>query len=91
MRGERARIVGRLTKRPEFLAAATGRRFHTERMSLQGRVRDPDEGLAGLRIGLTVTKRSRARNRAQPHQAPPAGSRQAMLERVMPTKPSTSW
>ena len=55
--------VGRLTKRRDFLAAASGRRFHSERLTLQGRVRttpsdvpqgqDPD----GLRVGLTVTKR----------------------------------
>lgn len=68
MRGERARAIGRLTKRPEFLAAATGRRFHTERVTLQGRLREPPgseppEGgpawasFAGLRVGFTVTKR----------------------------------
>jgi ribonuclease P protein component len=45
---------GRLTKRPEFLAAASGRRFHTERMTVQGRLRDDT---AGLRYGLTVTKK----------------------------------
>ena len=56
MRGERARTIGRLTKRPEFLAAAAGRRFHTERMTLQGRLRDPAEG-SGLRLGFTVTKK----------------------------------
>jgi ribonuclease P protein component len=59
MRDERARSgheaqLGRLTKRPEFLAAASGRRFHTERMMVQGRLRD-DAG--GLRFGLTVTKK----------------------------------
>ena len=58
MRGRRARPLGRLTKRPEFLAAAAGRRFHTERMTLQGRLRDPagQEG-PGLRLGFTVTKK----------------------------------
>src|SRR3954453_7350241 len=45
---------GRLTKRREFLAAASGRRFHTERMTVQGRPRDDANG---LRFGLTVTKR----------------------------------
>jgi ribonuclease P protein component len=45
---------GRLTKRPEFLAAASGRRFHTERMTVQGRLRDDT---AGLRYGLTVTRK----------------------------------
>ena len=44
---------GRLTRRAEFVAAAKGRRFHTERMSVQGLWRA--EG--GLRIGLTVTKK----------------------------------
>jgi ribonuclease P protein component len=58
MRGERPRTIGRLTKRPEFLAAASGRRFHTKRVTLQGREREPaDAGLSGLRIGFTVTKK----------------------------------
>src|SRR3954466_9828272 len=48
------RTIGRLTKRPEFLAAASGRRFHTERMTGQGRLRD-DTG--GRGFGVTVTKR----------------------------------
>jgi ribonuclease P protein component len=56
MREPRAELdVGRLTKRPDFVAAASGRRFHTERMTVQGRLR---EDLAlGLRFGLTVTRR----------------------------------
>jgi len=58
MRGERARSIGRLTKRAEFLATAAGRRFHTERLTLQGRLREPaDDGLPGLRFGFTVTKK----------------------------------
>jgi len=52
--GPRPAALGRLTKRPEFLAAQAGKRFHTARISLQGRLRD-DAG--GLRFGLTVTKR----------------------------------
>ena len=58
MRGRRARLIGRLTKRPEFLAVAAGRRFHTERLTLQGRLRDvaAHDG-AGLRFGFTVTKK----------------------------------
>jgi ribonuclease P protein component len=55
MRGPRAHPIGRLTKRPDFVAAASGRRFHTERMTVQGRLRGTD-GL-GLRYGLTVTKK----------------------------------
>ena len=55
MRGASAHpTIGRLTKRPEFLAAASGRRFHTQLMTVQGRIRDDCEG---LRFGLTVTKR----------------------------------
>jgi ribonuclease P protein component len=50
-----ASSLGRLTKRPDFVAAASGRRFHTERMTVQGRLRE-DPAL-GLRFGLTVTKR----------------------------------
>jgi ribonuclease P protein component len=55
MREGRADHVGRLTKRPDFVAAASGRRFHTERMTVQGRLRG-DDG-RGLRVGLTVTKK----------------------------------
>ena len=48
--------VGRLRTRPEFLAvAAGGRRFHTGRLTAQGRLRDGGE--PELRIGFTVTKR----------------------------------
>lgn len=60
MRAERR--VGRLTKRSEFVAAASGRRFHTERMTVQGLVRPSDTGsqdlLPSLRVGFTVTKRA---------------------------------
>jgi ribonuclease P protein component len=55
VRESRAGLIGRLTKRPDFVAAASGRRFHTERMTVQGRLRE-DAG-SGLRFGLTVTKR----------------------------------
>ena len=56
MRDDRAGLeLGRLTKRPDFVAAASGRRFHTERMTVQARLRE-GSGL-GLRVGLTVTKR----------------------------------
>ncbi|MCJ2052153.1 ribonuclease P protein component [Methylobacterium sp. J-070] len=48
--------IERLRKRPDFLAAAEGRRFHTERMTAQGRLRDPN-GVPGLRLGFTITKR----------------------------------
>lgn len=52
----------RLKRRPDFLAAAGGRRFHTERMTAQGRLRGPDETrdgapAEGLYLGFTVTKR----------------------------------
>jgi ribonuclease P protein component len=55
VRGPRAGLIGRLTKRSDFVAAASGRRFHTERMTVQGRLRGQDR--VGLRIGLTVTKK----------------------------------
>ncbi|MDP4025666.1 ribonuclease P protein component [Methylobacterium sp. NEAU 140] len=48
--------IERLKKRPDFLAAAEGRRFHTERMTAQGRPRGTDAA-GGLRLGFTVTKR----------------------------------
>ena len=55
VRGEtRVNRFERLKKRTDFVAAASGRRFHTERMTVQSRRRDDD---AGPRIGLTVTKR----------------------------------
>ncbi|WP_414473306.1 ribonuclease P protein component [Microvirga sp. M2] len=61
MRDARAHMtIGRLTKRPDFVAAASGRRFHTERMTVQARLRPPTDSSSsalGLRIGLTVTKR----------------------------------
>ena len=48
--------IERLRKRPDFLAAAEGRRFHTDRLTAQGRLRDPSGG-PGLRLGFTITKR----------------------------------
>jgi ribonuclease P protein component len=55
MRDDRAQRIGRLTKRADFVAAASGRRFHTERMTVQGRLRADDD--RGLRYGLTVTRK----------------------------------
>jgi ribonuclease P protein component len=55
------RRVGRLTKRAEFVAAASGRRFHTERMTVQGLLQPDDTGTQSpprLRVGFTVTKRA---------------------------------
>ena len=54
--------VARLRRRPDFLAAADGRRFHTERLTAQGRVREAGEvrdgeSIAGLHLGFTITKR----------------------------------
>lgn len=53
--------LGRIRRRPDFLAAAAGRRFHTGRLTAQGRLREgPGEapGETGLRFGFTVTKRT---------------------------------
>ena len=52
-------MIGRLKKRRDFLAAASGRRFHTERMTVQGRLRGEGthSDALGLRFGLTVTKK----------------------------------
>jgi ribonuclease P protein component len=55
MRALSARMVGRLTKRSDFVAAASGRRFHTQRMTVQGLLRGNDT--QGLRCGFTVTKK----------------------------------
>ncbi|GEP12126.1 ribonuclease P protein component [Methylobacterium gnaphalii] len=54
--------IKRLRRRPDFLAAASGRRFHTERMTAQGRLREPDEmrdgaPAEGIHLGFTITKR----------------------------------
>lgn len=46
--------VGRLLKRADFLAAAGGRRVHTERMTVQGLGR---EDSSHLRVGYTLTKK----------------------------------
>lgn len=46
---------GRLLRRQDFLGAARGRRFHTERLTAQGRRREPDG--AGLRLGYTLTRK----------------------------------
>ncbi len=55
-----APTCGRLTKRSQFLAVASGRRFHTARMTVQsiGRAPISDAGTTGVRIGLTVTKKT---------------------------------
>jgi ribonuclease P protein component len=54
--------IERLKRRSDFLAAADGRRFHTERMTAQGRLRDAGElrdgtPVEGLHLGFTITKR----------------------------------
>ncbi|WP_375458612.1 ribonuclease P protein component [uncultured Enterovirga sp.] len=51
--------LGRLLKRPDFLAAARGRRFHSPKMTVQGRARDVDAAMpaTGLRLGYTVTRK----------------------------------
>jgi ribonuclease P protein component len=49
---------GRLTRRAEFQAAAKGRRYNTERMTVQGRARDAAAEPGGLRFGFTVTKKT---------------------------------
>ncbi|KAB1076173.1 ribonuclease P protein component [Methylobacterium planeticum] len=54
--------IERLKRRSDFLAAANGRRFHTERMTAQGRLRDAGEQrdgapAEGLHLGFTITKR----------------------------------
>lgn len=51
--------IERLRRRPDFLAAAGGRRFHTERMTGQGRLRDAavTDDPKALRVGFTITKR----------------------------------
>lgn len=49
-------VFARLTRRADFLGAASGRRFHTERMTVQG-LRRADPAEAGPRFGLTLTKK----------------------------------
>ncbi|WP_299564249.1 ribonuclease P protein component [Enterovirga sp.] len=72
---------GRLLKRQDFLQAARGRRFHTGRVTAQGRRREADDGTAsGLRIGFTLTRkvghateRNRIRRRLRAAAAEAAG------------------
>ena len=47
----------RLLKRSEFQAAARGRRFHTERMTVQGLLAQDSASDRGLRLGLTLTRK----------------------------------
>lgn len=52
----------RLRRRPDFLEAARGRRFHTDRLTAQGRLRQAGETrdgapAEGLYLGFTITKR----------------------------------
>lgn len=77
-------MVGRLLRRSDFLAAARGRKFHTERMSVQGLRRDRPAPGSALRIGFTITKkvghaternRVRRRLRAASAEAAPPFSR----------------
>lgn len=66
--------LGRLTKRPDYLRVAAGRRkWVTPGLVLQARAReaaDGDDGAAGIRLGITVSRkvggavqRNRARRR----------------------------
>ena len=57
-----ASMIRRLKRRPDFLAAAKGQRFHTDRMTAQARLRTPGEmrdgsPAEGCHLGFTVTKR----------------------------------
>lgn len=49
--------TGRLKHRAQFKAAASGRRHHTPRMTLQARTHGDDEAGVGLQCGLTVTRK----------------------------------
>ncbi|MEL6641967.1 MAG: ribonuclease P protein component [Pseudomonadota bacterium] len=60
--------VSVLKKRGEFLRCARGRRAGTPGFHLQGRARSPNEGVTGIRIGFTCSKKvgnAVARNRAK--------------------------
>ena len=57
-----------LTKRADFLAAARARRISMPAFTLQYRVRGTEEGIDGIRIGFTCSKKvgnAVARNRAK--------------------------
>jgi ribonuclease P protein component len=59
-------MLGRLTKRPEFLAARKGARATRPLVSIEAFARDPDDPL--IRVGFTATKRignAVIRNRAK--------------------------
>jgi len=51
--------LARLTQRKQFLAAAEhGRRFRSSVFSVQVRDGAPDEGVEGLRLGLTASRKT---------------------------------
>ena len=57
-----------LRKRPDFLAAARARRQPRPAFLLQARRRAPEEGVPGIRVGFTCSKKvgnAVARNRAK--------------------------
>jgi ribonuclease P protein component len=53
-----ARVFGRLKRRAEFQRVSRGRRRAAEAFTLQAaRREEPDDGEAGARIGITVTRK----------------------------------
>jgi ribonuclease P protein component len=57
-----------LSKRADFVRASRALRASTPGFNLQARARDPREGVAGLRVGFTCSKKvgnAVARNRAK--------------------------
>lgn len=66
--GGKARALSILKKRADFLRAARARRQAAEGFLLQARRRDPDEGIEGVRVGFTCSKKlgnAVTRNRAK--------------------------
>jgi len=76
-----------LTKRADFVAASRARRQARPGLLLQGRERAPAEGVAGVRVGFTCSKKvgnAVARNRAKRRL-------RAVAREVLPERGRAGW
>ena len=76
--------MDRLRQRADFLAVANGARANSPAFVVQGRLRDDD---GPVRVGFTVTKKERHRDRAQPHPAQASRTGEAAGRHIHATAP----